>query len=163
MTVVADSSPLIVLAKIGCFELLHRLFPRVYISAKVYDEVVVSGAGLPGASEVAEAQWIEVKQLPRPEELLELQGKYALGPGEISTILLAKHLGAVVLLDDYLARKIAEAESLQVLGTVGLLETFHVRGHLTDLRAAFRQLLMHSYIDRRLLDLRLQSLGIPAL
>jgi hypothetical protein len=34
---------------------------------------------------------------------------------------------------------------------------------LADLRAAFRQLRMHSYIDRRLLEVRLSSLGLPAL
>ncbi len=43
----------------------------------------------------------------------------------MSTILLAKELGAnLVLLDDYKARKLAKAEGLQILGSVGLLETF---------------------------------------
>jgi hypothetical protein len=46
---------------------------------------------------------------------------------------------------------------------VGLLETFYLGSHLTDLRAAFRQLLAHSYIDQRLLDLRLRALGLPPL
>ena len=50
MTVVADSSPLIILTKLGCFDLLHQLFPRVYISPEVQYEVVIAGAGLPGAS-----------------------------------------------------------------------------------------------------------------
>jgi predicted nucleic acid-binding protein len=69
----------------------------------------------------------------------------------------------VALLDDYNARKLAKAEGLQVRGSVGLLETFYLRGYLPDLRTAFRQLLTHSYIDQRLLDLRLQSLGLPPL
>ena len=60
MTVVADSSPLIILAKLGCFDLLKRLLPHLYISREVHHEVVVSGGGLPGASEVALAEWIEV-------------------------------------------------------------------------------------------------------
>jgi predicted nucleic acid-binding protein len=38
--IVADSSPLIVLAKLSLFDLLSKLYPRVYISA----EVVVAGA-----------------------------------------------------------------------------------------------------------------------
>ena len=59
----------------------------------------------------------------------------------MSTILLAKELGAnPVLLDDYRARKLAKAESLEILGSVGLLETFYLRWYLTDLRSAFRQL-----------------------
>ncbi len=164
MTVVADSSPLVVLAKLGCFDLLNRLFPRLYISAEVHGEVVVAGVGLPGASEVANADWIEVKKLQNPANLPAAQEKYALGVGELSTILLGKELHAnAVLLDDYNARKLATAEGLQVRGTVGLLETFYLRDYLTDLRAAFRQLLSHSYIDQRLLDRRLRSLGLPPL
>jgi len=96
--------------------------------------------------------------------LLAAQQKYALGAGELSTILLGKELHAnAVLLDDYNARKLARSEGLQVQGSVGLLETLYLRGHLTDLRAAFRQLLAHSYIDQRLLDLRLRALGLPTL
>ena len=164
MTVVADSSPLVILTKLGCFDLLNKLFRRLDISAEVYHEVVVAGAGLPGASEVTKAEWVEVKKLHDQADLLAAQQKYALGAGELSTILLGKELHAnAVLLDDYNARKLARSEGLQVQGSVGLLETFYLRGHLTDLRAAFRQLLTHSYIDQRLLDLRLRALGLPPL
>ena len=164
MTVVADSSPLVILAKLGCFELLNRLFPRLYISTEVHHEVVVAGTGLPGASEVEKAQWIEVKKLQNQAGLLAAQQKYALGAGELTTIFLAKEIHAnAVLLDDYNARKLARAEGLLVRGSVGLLETFYLRGHLSDLRTAFRRLLAHSYIDQRLLDLRLRALGLPPL
>jgi predicted nucleic acid-binding protein len=95
---------------------------------------------------------------------LAAQEKYALGVGELSTILLGKQIQAdALLLDDYNARKLARAEGFQVRGSVGLLETFYLAGHLADLRAAFRQLLAHSYIDQRLLDLRLRALGLPPL
>lgn len=164
MTVVADSSPLVILAKLGCFDLLNKLFRRLDISAEVYHEVVVAGAGLPGATEVANARWVEVRNLQNQVDLLAAQQNYALGVGELSTILLGKELHAnAVLLDDYKARKLATAKGLQVRGSVGLLETFYVRGYLTDLRATFRQLLTDSYIDQRLLDRRLRALGLPLL
>jgi len=162
--VVADSSPLVILTKLSCFDLLNRLFPRLYISPEVNHEVVVAGAGLPGASEVAKAEWIEVKKLQNQADLSAAQQKYALGAGELSTILLGKELHAnAVLLDDYKARKLATAEGLQVRGSVGLLETFYQRGYLTDLRTAFQRLLTHSYVDQRLLDRRLRALGLPLL
>ena len=108
MTVVADSSPLVILAKISCFEFLNRLFPVLYISTEVHHEVVVSGAGMPGAAEVARAKWIEVMQLQNQAELRAAQESHPLGVGELSTILLAKELHAnTVLLDDYNARKLA--------------------------------------------------------
>ena len=101
MAVVADSSPLVVLTKLGCFDLLNRLFPRFYISTEVHYEVVIAGAGLPGSSEVSKAEWVEVKALQNPAGLHSAQRKYGLGPGEMSSILLAKELGAnLVLLDD---------------------------------------------------------------
>jgi predicted nucleic acid-binding protein len=164
VTVVADSSPLVILTKLGCFDLLNKVFRRLDISAEVYHEVVVAGAGLPGATEVANAKWVEVRNLQNQADLLAAQQNYALGVGELSTILLGKELHAsAVLLDDYKARKLATAEGLQVRGSVGLLETFYLRGYLTDLRATFRQLLTDSYIDQRLLDRRLRALGLPLL
>ena len=164
MTVVADSSPLVILTKLGCFDLLNRLFRRIDISAEVHHEVVVAGAGLPGATEVANAKWVEVRNLQNQADLLAAQQNYALGVGELSTILLGKELHAnAVLLDDYKARKLATAEGLQVRGSVGLLETLYLRGYLTDIRATFRQLLTDSYIDQRLLDRRLRALGLPLL
>ena len=165
MTVVADSSPLVILTKLGCFDLLNRLFPRVNISPEVHYEVVIAGVGLPGASEVSKAEWIEVKAVQNPAGLYSAQRKYGLGPGEMSSILLAKELGAnPVLLDDYRARQLAKAEGLEILGSVGLLETFYLQRYLTDLRSSFRQLLSHNvYIDQRLLDRRLRSLGLPPL
>jgi len=165
VTVVSDSSPLIILTKLGCFGFLNRVFPRVYISPEVHYEIVIAGAGLPGASEVSKAEWIEGKEVQNPACLYLAQQKHGLGPGEMSTILLAKELGAnPALLDDYRARKLAKAEGLEILGSVGLLEAFYLRRYLTDLRSVFRQLLTHNvYIDQRLLDRRLRSLGLPPL
>ena len=129
MTVVTDSSPLIILSKIDCFDVLKELFSHLYISVEVHDEVVIAGAGLPGASQVAKADWIEVKRLRNQADLVAAQQKYALGLGELSTILLAKQVQAdAVLLDNYSARKLARAEGLQVRGSLGLLEISYVRG-----------------------------------
>jgi len=165
VTAVADSSPLVILAKLGYFDLLNRVFPRVYISPEVHHEVVIAGAGMPGASDVSEARWIEVKSLRNPSGVDAAQRKYGLGPGEMSTIVLAMELGAnPVLLDDYRARKLAKAEGLEILGSIGLLETFYLRRDLSDLRSAFQQLMAHHvYIDERLLNRRLQALGLPRL
>ena len=143
MNVAADSSPLVILAKLGCFDLLHRFYPRIYISPDVHNEVVVAGAGLPGAAEVANAAWSDVKPLRNQAELLTAQEAYPLGLGEISTILLADEIP----LDDYNAGKLARAEGFHVRGSFGLLEAFYTRGELTDLRT----------------DLRLRSLNLPPL
>lgn len=106
MIVAADSSPLIILAKLGCFDLLHQLYSRLYISSEVHDEVVIAGAGMPGASAVAQAVWIEIKPLRNQVALKAAQQRFPLGVGELSTILLGKDLAAdMVLLDDFNVRK----------------------------------------------------------
>ena len=105
MIAVSNSSPLIILAKLGCFPLLNRLFSRLIISSEVYNEVVVAGKGLPGATEVASAVWIERGQLQAPATLAAALNQYPLGAGELSAILLAKECRAdAVLLDDHQAR-----------------------------------------------------------
>lgn len=153
-----------ILAKLGCFDLLKQLFPRIYISKEVYGEVVIAGRGLPGALEVAKAEWIEVKEVQNRVESSGVEKAHSLGAGEISTILLAKEIHSnEVLLDDYHARKIARSKGLQVRGTLGLLEALHLLNHLPDLRATLRQLLAHSYIDQRLIDRRLRALGLHPL
>jgi predicted nucleic acid-binding protein len=163
--VVADSSPLIVLAKIGCLDLVKIPYPRLYISEEVYAEVVVAGAGMPGAAQVAKAGWIEVKPLANPVALHEAEIKYRLGPGEVSTVLLAKEINAeIALLDDLRARRLALNEGVAVRGSVGILELLYRGGHLPDLRSAFLDLLAHSaYIDRPLLEERLRALSLPPL
>ena len=162
---VADSSPLIILAKLGFFATLHKLYSRVYISSEVHHEVVVAGAGLPGAQEVADSQWIEMKSVQDQPGLLTAHKKFSLGMGELSTILLGKELRPdELLLDDYNARQMAKKEGFRVRGSVGLLELFYRKGYLTDLRAAFQQLFTHKvYVDRQLLEHRLRVLNLPPL
>lgn len=138
MITVSNFSPQIILARLGCFPLLNRLFSRLIISPQFYNEVVVAGAGLPGATEVGSAVWIERGQLqdrstphPGPQSL-------SLGAGKLSAICLTNERRAhAVLLDDHQARHLAKRLSLTVMGTIGPLEAFCVRGHLPDLVAAF--------------------------
>jgi predicted nucleic acid-binding protein len=147
--VVADSSPLIALAKIGCFDLLKNLYPQLYISAEVYAEIVVDGAGMPGADQVARSDWIEVKPIGNPAGLIEASLKHRLGLGELSTVLLGRELRAeIALMDDLRARRLAKNNGLEPRGTVGVLELLYRRGHLTDLRKAFHQILASGRLRR---------------
>jgi uncharacterized protein len=58
VTVVLDSSALIALARVGRLDLLRRITEVVHVPNAVFDEVVHKGAGRPGSSDVAQAQWI---------------------------------------------------------------------------------------------------------
>ena len=66
----------------------------VHIPAEVYNEVVIAGAGMPGAAAVAEAGWIRVSEYQDIEGLAQAISRTGLGAGEVSAVLLAKELTA---------------------------------------------------------------------
>ena len=59
MIVVADSSPLIAMGRIGQLEILHAVFGQLLVPEAVWQEVVEAAAEKPGSSEIAAAYWIE--------------------------------------------------------------------------------------------------------
>ncbi|MGA3240394.1 MAG: DUF3368 domain-containing protein [Bryobacteraceae bacterium] len=137
MIVVSNSSPLISLAKTGDFDLLRKLYGKLVISAEVYAEVVIAGAGLAGAGDVSMCTWIDVQEIRHPAAVDEIRlRRPALGLGEVSAILLARELRAdLVLLDDLGARLLAQKQGLRVQGSIAVLEACYRRGHVTDLAA----------------------------
>lgn len=165
MIVVADSSPPIALSKIGCFRLLQCLYPQIHISTEVWTEIVVRGTGMPGALQVAKCDWIAVRPVQNPVNVVEWASKHRLGLGELSAVLLGKELGAeIALMDDLRARRLAKSNRLGVRGTVGILELLFRKGYLSDLRKAFQGLLANDiYVSRELLEERLRGLQLPPL
>jgi hypothetical protein len=111
---------------------------------------------MPGASQVAKSDWIEVVPIQNPAGLIDTALRHRLGLGELSTVMLGKELHAdIALMDDLRARRLARDSGLGVRGTVGVLEL---------LRKAFQDLLANAvYIARELLDERLRDLRLPPL
>ncbi len=108
MKVVSNASPPITLARLGHLDLLRKLYDAVYISTEVYSEVVIAGAGLPGAAAVAKADWIHVTALRNVEDLANKSAKTGLGTGEVSAVLLAKELHAdLTIMDEWRGRRLA--------------------------------------------------------
>jgi predicted HTH domain antitoxin len=81
--VVSNASPLITLARIGRLDSLRELYSAVTIPAEVYNEVVVAGAGMPGAAAVAKADWIRVSAVQDTEGFARAISMTGLGAGEI--------------------------------------------------------------------------------
>ncbi len=115
--IVADTSPLSLLIRIGEVSLLHQLFERVVIPDEVLAELrhgnapdVVGGwcAQLPG--------WIDVRSPKRAKQNDQLD------PGELAAISLALELTAPLLMDERLGRAFARRQGLEVIGVIGLLE-----------------------------------------
>jgi len=165
ITVVCNASPLILLSAIGNLELLRLVFGEVLIAQEVYEEIVVSGAGRTGSSEVASADFLSVRKLAETRRRLEIANKYGLGVGEAATLALTEDVKAsLALMDDRRGRAAAQVMAIPVAGTVGVLERAHVLGHVPDLRVAYRKLQTSSgWIAPAILNASLKQRGLPPL
>ena len=156
--IIADSSPLIGLARIGHLQLLRKLAQRVVVPRAVWTEVTSAQADAPGAREVAKETWIEVQdadpQLVAP--LLILVGR-----GEAEAIALAqREPNAVLLLDDLRARKLAERLKLRRMGTVALLGQAKQAGLIEKLKPCLDSLLASGiFIRQELISAALTEVG----
>lgn len=138
--VVSNSGPLIALAEIGQFLLLQRLFGELSIPSAVYTEVVIDGAGQPGAKETAEADWIKTVEVQDRLAVDLLRDE--LGPGQSEAIVLARAPGTdYLLLDDLKARRKARHLGLRVSGTLGIILMAKAAGLVEELKPLLDQLL----------------------
>lgn len=165
MIVVSNASPLIILSKLGQFDLLSRFFTEIIIAQEVWHEVVVKGAGLPGATEVQRASWVRVEAVNNAAQLAAWQAQHNLGLGELATILLAQELAAdFALIDERRARLLAQAEGVAPFGTIGILELGYRKGEIIDLRQTYQSLLtVGARVDRRVLNQSLVACSLPPL
>jgi len=133
---VADSGPLIALARLNLLGLPSRLFSEALVTSTVWEEVLRE----PPAAEQSQLQaalregWLKVVQGPfawpagHPVPVLDA--------GELSALALAHARSAAVLLDERRGRAAAASLGLHVLGTLGLL----VRARDANLIARVRPL-----------------------
>jgi hypothetical protein len=118
--VVSDSSPLLNLAIIGQLNLLQQLYGSVIIPQAVHEELVVKGAGMPGAESIGTASWIVVEEAMDRVLVAALQTQ--LDFGEAEAIVLAIESSAdLLLLDERKARTVAAHLKLRFTGLLGLL------------------------------------------
>jgi uncharacterized protein len=163
--VLADSSPLITLARAQYFELLREFYDGVIVSREVYEEVVIAGAGMPGAEEMQRANWIRVQPSPSESSPKAKAVCAGLGAGERSIIYLASTLSAdLVLVDEERGRRAAKTVGLSVAGSIAILERGAKLSRVADLRSVYLSLLEQGIrYDRGLLNQSLGRLGLARL
>jgi hypothetical protein len=148
---IADSGPLICLARINQLELLPHLFSKIFIPPEVWSEVAIRGEGYPGADEIKRVTWIML-QTPDPQLVKPLS--ILVDAGEAEAIALAQTIpGCIILLDDSRARRIAERLSIKQIGTVGLLLRAKRLGLIKKIRPHINALIENGiYIRQELID-----------
>jgi predicted nucleic acid-binding protein len=130
MLVVADTSPIHVLVRIGHVDILPGLFGCVVIPTVVADELARASYEQVRSFMQAPPAWIEIRA-PRIVEAIP-----AIHAGEEAAINLARELTAdVLLIDDFEGRKAATSRGVKILGTLGVLERAATVG-LIELQSA---------------------------
>lgn len=156
---IADSGPLIALARLNLLMLPGRYFDQVMVSTTVWREVC-RGRRSVETDRLQEALARSLFDLTDqtgsiPPKLQEA----SLDAGERHTLALGLELGAAVLVDERKGRRIAAELGLPVLGTLGLLIRARESGLLPALKPLIESLqgsgyfLSPSLVERVLADL----------
>ena len=139
MTVVADTSVILVLAKIDLLHLLRDLHGQVAIPvsvvAEALDDAYAESTENRSIRDAISAGWLTVAEDPDADTRFA-----ALGRGERAVIALALAMSAsLVLIDDWDARRVAANVGLRVSGTVAVLAVAKRDGRIgTTVRLAER-------------------------
>lgn len=134
MKAVSNSSVLIALSAIGQLELLNKRFSEgILIPLAVWQEVVETGSGQPGAQAVAAASFIETRPVTNSTLATFLQTELDYGEAEAIALFVDNPVDAL-LLDEKNARRVARQMNLPILGTVGILIWARQNGLITSLK-----------------------------
>jgi predicted nucleic acid-binding protein len=144
--VIADTSCLIVLDRIGQLLLLQRLFGEVTVTEAVRDEY---GNELPS--------WVHICQ-PTPSELLD-ELMCRLDRGEATSIALAFFTpNSLIIMDELKGRRTCETLELNTVGTLGVLLMARQQGLLPNMGEVVDGLRIAGFrLSPRLAEILLQS------
>ena len=144
--VVADTGPLIALARVEHLELLPRLYGRIIVPSAVHDELALD-SDRPGARVLSGAfnvGWLTVEAVTDSASAKELAR--LLGPGEAEAIALAEQEDArFLLVDDARGRRIARSRRIPVAGVAGVLLAAKSRGQFAAVRPILEALTNTGY------------------
>lgn len=152
MTIVCDTSPLLLFARADRLGLLPALYQRVVVPGAVLQEVNVQ------ADEPARQIQVHVQQdvFQRKEaqgRSLDAVGEN-MGRGERAAIALARELDAeLVVLDDEQGRTEARRHGLSITGSIGILIEAKERDAIASMRRELDRLVEEGlWIDEQLYD-----------
>ncbi|MDX1520877.1 MAG: DUF3368 domain-containing protein [Anaerolineae bacterium] len=117
--VISDTSPLQYLHQLELLSILPALAEKIIVPPAVKEEIETGKALGINLPDMAELEWVTIRS---PVSVAALPLVNDLGPGETEVLMLAlERPGSVVVLDDALARQVAETLNLPLTGTLGLL------------------------------------------
>jgi hypothetical protein len=120
MLVISNSSPIIHLAKIGKLDLLKKLYGKIVVPEKVYQECTYSVHYRQETEVIAGADWIERMKIQDSRLFSLLYSDIDAGEAE-ALVLGLEQKADLLLIDDQEARIKARKLNLVITGTLGVL------------------------------------------
>jgi predicted nucleic acid-binding protein len=154
MIVIADTSPLNYLIRLGQSNLLRNIYGRVLVPRAVLIELKHPDAPAEvRAWAFAPPAWLEETQAQQLDTSLSLE----LGVGEREAISLALEVHAdLLLIDERAGRKEAEARHIAVTGTLAVLLQGSIRGYI-DFPQTMKQLHQYGFRTSRPIEAALMA------
>ncbi len=118
--IIADSTCLIGLERIGQLDILPQLFDSIFIPPEVAKEFGIS------------LSWLKIKSIS--DQGLTLSLKMLVDDGEAEAITLAYETKIKVILDDQQARKVAKKMKVTFIGTIGILIQAKQKGIIDQIK-----------------------------
>jgi hypothetical protein len=151
---VANTSPVIALAKIERLDLLSDESHPLLIPQAVVDEILQAHAQ-DLARRAVETGWGSkpVAVIPDPEVV-----EWGLGPGETGVLSLARRKKATAIVDDRAARTACKALGVRYVGTLGVVLRARIEGRI-DSAAEILKALQHAglYLDDNVIRIALRK------
>lgn len=127
--VISNTTPLIALANIGCFDILQKIYEEIMIPAAVLEEVKSE----PAKTLVNNNDFIRV--FPVADSQVKKMFSSRLHAGEIEVMLLAEEKQAdLLIIDDNSAKKMAKFLGFNVTGTLGVLLKAKNKGYINEIQ-----------------------------
>ena len=142
---VADSGPLIALARLDLHGLPARYFESVIVTSTVWTEVtrMPRYGEAPRLASALSSGFLVIR--PDPQNMPEALMTESIDAGERSAIALAIEMLASVMIDERRGRRVARGLGRPVFGTFALLVRAREDGHIAMLRPLIEQLQTTNY------------------
>jgi len=155
--VIVNSTPLIILSKIGELEILKNLYCEIMIPRAVFEEVTRKNDL--ANEKILNSEWIKILEVQDKSDRKIYQAK--LHDGEVEVIMLAKEISAdLLIIDDNAAKKTAKFLGFKVTGTIGILLKAKAEKIISEVRPILDKMLAEKfYISDKIINLVLKTAG----
>ena len=136
--VIVDTPPIFYLHRLHLLELLRKTYDTVIVPVAVVNELEKGkeqGADVPNVHVLS---WVKIQHV-KTSKFLKLIPD--LGPGEAEVLTLGlENTGSLIIIDDLLARHIAELQRLKFTGTAGVIIKAKHKSHILSVADVITQL-----------------------